>query len=147
MVVVDAVRACPTIPAYKRDTASIVPELTRTAGSSLAVGTGYAVKRAFNVYEDSLYVGGALGEEAVCGDLTAASNERGGGRVVRHNTSLASRKVGKYSSLTALRTVYQHKKKQGKGVRIHTVKAKAWERVEATSTSKIKISSYAVGSG
>jgi hypothetical protein len=74
VVIVYAVRACPTIPAYKRDTASIGPELTRTASSSLAVGAGYAVKRAFNVYEDSLYVGGALGEEAICSDLTAASN-------------------------------------------------------------------------
>lgn len=74
VVVVEIVRACPAIPAYKRDTASLVHEFNHTASSSLAVGAGYAVKRAFNVYEDSLYVVGALGEEAICIDLTVASN-------------------------------------------------------------------------
>jgi hypothetical protein len=64
VVVVDAVRACPTIPAHKRDTTSIVPELTRTASSSLAVGAGHAVKRAFSMYEDSCRYTHILSPEA-----------------------------------------------------------------------------------
>jgi hypothetical protein len=43
IVVVDAVRACPTILIYKRDTASIVPKLTPTVSGSLAVSAGDAI--------------------------------------------------------------------------------------------------------